>query len=77
MWWRWRRQQRQLQVRPEGERIPDGDTVCKPGQRRWAELLTRELPTVPPATASTNLVRGYVGRLDDEYHGRHFGEGAS
>jgi hypothetical protein len=61
--WPWRHQQRE-QVRPEGERLCDGDTVTFPGYPRWTELLgdvTEELPVVRPA-----LVRPFVRRR----HGR-------
>lgn len=71
--WR-RRREDQRQVRPQGQGIGDGDTIMLFGQqRRWTELLaadTVELPTVsylptnPPPTATTDLVRPFVHRTE-------------
>ena len=45
---------------PEPRRLPDGDVVPIPGYPRWAELVTRELPTLDPPPGSAPLVRPYV-----------------
>lgn len=48
-------------------RIPDGDTVLAPGQRRWADLLSQEErmldePTQPLPTLSPLLTPAAVWR---------------
>jgi hypothetical protein len=53
---RWRRRQEPVREVNHVGRIPDGDRVLAPGQRRWADLLwptaldelTQPLPTLPP-----------------------------
>jgi hypothetical protein len=84
----WRRKHRreamQGQTMIEG-RIPDGDTVLRPGQERWATLITRELPRVPltppmhppadrPESDTIRLVRNYVAAAETAYEERSPGE---
>jgi hypothetical protein len=59
-WWRRRRAEPPVFTGP----IPDGDTVCRPGQPRWADLVTREYPPAnpPAATDMVGLVRPYIQR---------------
>ena len=64
MWWPWRRWVQASTLDTHPPRIPDGDTVLRPGQRRYAEILNE--PTEPLATVDRpHIVRPYVNDAEE------------
>jgi hypothetical protein len=66
LWRPWRRRTDLTALDAFPPRIPDGDTVLRPGQRRYADILndpqaqTQAIPIID----QTNLVRGHVNAAE-------------
>lgn len=64
--WPWRRYADLSALDAAPSQIPDGDTVLRPGQRHYGDILndpqaqTQALPTVD----QPNLVRGYINAAE-------------